>query len=311
MNSRFTRLAIIVVVSLTLLWLVKYILFDHSPVPETTDYSLNIAEARVLARRQPGALPLRLNGMLIGESSFPSSAAIAGDGLFTERPLVFTSFQVAYPDSTIIVDTAHDRAAHTANFSEQGFNDANYEKMQAAMAEARLIVVTHEHLDHIGGIAKSPSLAQIAPRTLLTRSQIQGPTIGLAGFPEGALQQFADFDYDQMHSPAPGLVLIKAPGHSTGSQLVYLTLADGTEYLFVGDIVWHMDAIRRLTGRPRLVSLAFLGEDRAAVAAQIRSLHDLAALHQSEAEGLHFIVAHDADQWRDYTASGLIHVGFE
>ncbi|MEQ9367342.1 MAG: MBL fold metallo-hydrolase [Leptospirales bacterium] len=311
MQSRFARLFTIAAVSIAVIWGIKYYLFDSSAVPENSDYTLNLDEIRALARNQPGALPLQLRGLLIGESSFPRSAAVAGDGLFSNRALVFTAYQAVYPDRTAIIDTAHDRAIHQANFGETGFTQDAYDRMQAAMKAAALIVITHEHMDHVGGIAQSPHLAEITPRTLLTRDQINGPTIGQSGFPEGALSRFRDFDYDRLYSPAPGMVLIKAPGHSTGSQMIYLTLANGEEFLFVGDIVWHMDAIRRLRGRPRFVSLAFLGEDRDQVAAQIRTLHDLGAI-QADARNnrLHIIVAHDAEQWREYLDAGFVQKGF-
>ena len=311
MQSRRTRLVIILAVSFAVIWGVKYYLFDSSPVPDTSDYALDINEIRGLARNQPGTLPVELRGLKVGESQMPATAGVAGDGLFSKRDLVFTSFQVVYPDRTVIVDTAHDESIHTGNFGDTGFHQAAFDQMQDAIKQAALIVITHEHLDHIGGIAKSPHLAEITPRALLTDGQIHGPTIGQAGFPEGALEKFKKFDYDRLHSPAPGIVLIKAAGHSTGSQIIYVTLANGEEYLFVGDIVWHMDAIRRLRGRPRLVSMAFLGEDRDAVAAQIRTLYDLNALLSSpEYSRLHIVDAHDADQWRQYIKTGLIKEGF-
>ena len=61
-------------------------------------------------------------------------------------------------------------------------------------------------------------------------------------------------EYDHYYAAAPGIVLVKAPGHTPGSQLVFVKLASGKELLFIGDVAWHMDQIRQLWYRPRLVT---------------------------------------------------------
>ena len=48
---------------------------------------------------------------------------------------------------------------------------------------------------------------------------------------------FRTIDYDRLYAVAPGVVLVSAPGHSPGSQLVYVRLADYREVLLVGDLV--------------------------------------------------------------------------
>lgn len=102
-------------------------------------------------------------------------------------------------------------------------------------------------------------------------------------------------------------MLVPAAGHTPGSQLVYVRLADGTELLLLGDVAWHMDQLRQLHYRPRLVTDWFLGEDRGAVMAQWRTLHGWITAHPE----VHLVVSHDADQRRELIASGILQDGLE
>jgi hypothetical protein len=45
------------------------------------------------------------------------------------------------------------------------------------------------------------------------------------------------------------MVLIKAAGHTPGSQMVYVVLDSRREYLLIGDAAWHMDGVRQVTGK--------------------------------------------------------------
>jgi len=84
-------------------------------------------------------------------------------------------------------------------------------------------------------------------------------------------------------------------------------LNNGEEYLFVGDIVWSMDNIRKLKGKPYLVNLMFLKENRELVASQIRVLHNLVT---DPANRIHIVVAHDLEQLNEYKEKGIIKDGF-
>jgi len=97
-------------------------------------------------------------------------------------------------------------------------------------------------------------------------------------------------------------VLQKAPGHSVGSQLIYVELANGTRFLFVGDIAWTYENITRQTGRPGLATV-LMSEDRPAVAAQLQAL---AALPHD----VHVIIAHDPVTLAKDLAEGLYRKGF-
>ncbi|MGE6760602.1 MBL fold metallo-hydrolase [Corallococcus interemptor] len=162
-------------------------------------------------------------------------------------------------------------------------------------------VVTHEHFDHCAGIAHSASLDEVASRVHLTDEQLRSPLAEEAGFTAELRARFTPLQYERLHLLRPGVVLIKAPGHTPGTQLVYVRLADGREFLLVGDVAWHQDNIRLPRMHPRLTHWIG-GEDAQAMAHQLQWLHDLLRT----APELHPVVAHDGAQMQDYLRRGLI-----
>jgi hypothetical protein len=83
---------------------------------------------------------------------------------------------------------------------------------------------------------------------------------------------------------------------------VYVELANGKRFLFVGDIAWSFDNITRQTGRPRIATL-LMKEDRPAVAAQVKAIGQLPS-------DVHVIVAHDPLALEKDLQAGLYHKGF-
>ena len=88
-------------------------------------------------------------------------------------------------------------------------------------------------------------------KALLTKTQVdwaqQDPRTLLSA--ENA-KTIKTFDYEKLYRVAPGVALQKAPGHSPGSELVYVRTADGHELLFVGDIAWNEESLRVMKMRP-------------------------------------------------------------
>jgi glyoxylase-like metal-dependent hydrolase (beta-lactamase superfamily II) len=46
------------------------------------------------------------------------------------------------------------------------------------------------------------------------------------------------------------IVVVPAPGHTPGGVIIFVTLADGTRYAFVGDLVWQLEGIALREERP-------------------------------------------------------------
>jgi glyoxylase-like metal-dependent hydrolase (beta-lactamase superfamily II) len=262
-------------------------------------YAIDLAALHAAAVGK-GALPDRIEVERIGDFAFPRTIVVAGGGFHMHR-MVLLAHRVVWPDRSVIVDTAMSPAA-AKKMPGSHFDPGAYGRLQAAMKKASAIVFTHEHEDHVGGVAAAPDQGALANAVLVTREQLDSPRLQRGDFAAGTLEKLHPLAYTGLHTVAPGVVLQHAPGHSPGSQLVYVELASGQRFLFVGDIAWTRDNITLQRGRPYLAKL-LMGEDRPGVAAQLAALAHLPS-------DVHVIVAHDPVALAQDLAAGLYKQGF-
>ena len=287
-----------IAITVVVLLVAKHWLLDTAAAA-SGQYSID-PDALHRAASADGRLPERIEVENIGDFAFPQTLVVAGEG-FHMHPMALLVYRVVWPDHSLIIDTALGPAAAN-KMPGSKFDGAAYARMQAAMKQASAIVLTHEHSDHIGGIASAPDFGSIAPRVRVTREQLDSPQLERGDFGKNSLGLLQPIDYQGLYTLAPGVVLQKAPGHTRGTQLVYVELADGKRFLFVGDIAWTHENIARKIGRPRLPGL-LMKEDRPAVAAQLTALSGLPS-------DIHLIVSHDPVALERDLKAGLYHKGF-
>ncbi|HYR84301.1 MAG TPA: MBL fold metallo-hydrolase, partial [Terriglobia bacterium] len=215
-----------------------------------------------------------------------------------------TVFQVVYGDGYVMVDSGMDQQVH--NFFGRGvvepYDPESAEQVERAVRGARAIIVTHEHGDHVAGVIHTPFASELASKTILTRDQVQTllknpqmPEIKLT--PETA-GRYNVVDYEKYLPFGPGMVLIKAPGHTPGSQMIYVVLGSGREYLLIGDTAWHMDGVRNVRGK----DAPWIQEDETALIAQLNWLN---GLYKTE-KNLFIIASHDDEQRLDLIKRGIL-----
>ena len=264
-----------------------------------------LARVRMAAAVIPGALSSRINYVKLAESHRPLADIIEG-GSKDDYVSARTAFQVVYPTGTVMIDAGMDQAVHKFfGFGrEEPYWPERNAAVQEALKQAKLIVVTHEHGDHVAGVIRSDWRKELAAKTLLTREQVrtlllypQMPEIRLT--PEAA-RDYIVFDYESCLPVAPGLVLIKAPGHTPGHQIVYVRLDSGREYLFIGDVGWTLANVTQLKLRPA-ATMRRISEDATALGHELRWIRQV-----MDQEKLIVIPSHDDVLLQDLAAKQLL-----
>ena len=271
-------------------------------------FSADLTTIRQAAKSMPGALPLRINVVKFAESRRTKNFAIKGA---PREPSIQarTAYQIVYPDGAVMIDSGMDIDVHKffGRGVEEPYFPAEAQKVERALSSAKAIVMTHEHGDHIAGVIRSADFAKLAAKTTITRTQLdtlmsapQMPEIKLTA-EQG--QRFNVVDYQATRAFAPGMALIKSSGHTPGSQMVYVMLQSGKEYVFAGDVAWHMDGVRQVTGK----DAPWITEDEPNMAAELTWLNGL----MRNEPNIAIVISHDEDQRLQYIRDRVLGDGFE
>jgi glyoxylase-like metal-dependent hydrolase (beta-lactamase superfamily II) len=270
MTRRFNRflLILLVLVGLPYYWLlVENRPGDAAPKPVT------IEQLRALASSIPGPAPTEVRMELVGWRHLPGALFAAGTGI-KRRQIGIMAWQLTVPGGKpVIIDTGA-----TSEFGKQldVFHPGVQRRVERAMDGAGLILATHEHPDHLGPLAKrgGKPLRQIAR---LNPGQLpSAPVAGQLVWRErdGLAARIAP---GAPQTVAAGVVVIPAPSHTPGSQMIYARLGDGREYLFAGDIATLVVNWEELRARSRLLGDWLAPEQRSEVYAWLRTIQALKA----------------------------------
>jgi glyoxylase-like metal-dependent hydrolase (beta-lactamase superfamily II) len=304
------RIGIVLLVLIVIAGGAYWYLLADGEVPEATSYKADIAAWRALVANDTAELPNEIRVEVVGRDSIPFGIAQAGGGY---KPFVMarTAFQLNGPAGSVVIDSGMDKeiAAAAQRGENVVYDEAAYGRVIAAMGNASRVAVTHEHPDHIGGVARFPVPERLAERLTLTTKQFEGLRLFAPGGVVPAELANSDIrGLDQAERIAPGVVMIPAQGHTPGNVMFYVKLAGGREVMFLGDVAWTISNIEKPAVRPRLVQDYVMKppEDRAKVAEQIRALHDL----YLGVDALVMVPSHDDEHLKTLIADGVVKVQF-
>jgi glyoxylase-like metal-dependent hydrolase (beta-lactamase superfamily II) len=271
---------------------------------EEQPFAADLAAIRRLAHLLPGAKPVAVNGIRVAASIRPNKFVIAG-GDDTPITMPRTVFQAVYPDGTVMIDSGMDKETHdsfsTPDKREPYFPEA-FAKVQQALNQARMIVLTHFHADHAAGVTQAANYDELAAKTIVSgetaKCLLTTPHKPHLAMTAERVEQLNIVDYRQYLPVAPGMVLIKANGHSADHQMVYIALQSGREILHSVDVGWVMENIRQVRGK----AAPWVKEDVPAVMGQLRWLNSVL---RSE-PNVTLLVTHDDALFDAEAKSGII-----
>ena len=250
-----------------------------------------LSKIRTAAQSIEGDKTKEVRYVIFAESPRTFSATVEGGD---DSPYIQarTAYQLVFPKSTIMIDAGMDEEVHNffGNGEKQPYFSKTNDSVQLALNQSSKIIITHEHGDHVAGVLRSKNYKNLAPKTLLTYQQINTlinkPQMPQLKIDSAQVKDFIAVDFNDILPVAPGVVLIKAPGHTPGEIMVYVQLENGKEYLFTGDVSWSYVGIEEKKQKPK-DQIKRIGEDAKKIQFQLDWLNTLAE------KNIQLIVSHD------------------
>jgi len=306
MRKRKIVSALIVLFLLMSAWIYHFVI-DGS-IPSTSTYEFDISEIRSLADAPVDALPTEIRFEVITHTPAPYFAIRAGGG-FRRVTMVRPAFQIITPAGHYALESGMDfDLAEQFNQSEN-FDEAAWAATQDMVSGALGVMVTHEHPDHVGGVVRHNDPASLVDKLLLTAEQFSGlKNFTRDGKTPASLSNYSPLEPGKYHRIAPGIVMIRAGGHTPGSVIYYIRQQNDEEFLFIGDIAYTINNVLEGVDRARFVRWRMVQpEDRSIIVDQLRALHDLSKAEPT----IYFMPAHEGANLDTLQAQGILTRSFK
>ncbi len=239
---------------------------------------VHIVDLRKLAAIIPGERPGAVTETLLATRLSVGDFVAAGIGL-KRRPLALITWSLPVPgQGPIIIDPAIFPGPGTDQFAH--LNSARLGLVNAETNIASLILQTQGHV----------SAAQLLSNAT-QGSYLVGPNAALVTLQSRAAvtRSAQPGSFTTAQAVAPGVVTIPTPGHAPDTRLIFVQLADGREFLFVGDIAALSENWFEFRLRSHLAALWGAPQDDDETCAWLRTIRQLHA----EAPHMQIVPGHD------------------
>lgn len=233
---------------------------------------LDLAAMRKAALAMPGSRPESISFKVLARRQVPGAVLAAGTGL-RQIDVGVIAWRLNTPDGVIVIDPGLSQA-DAAAIGFKHYDRAARSAVAKWLEQSRLILFTHAHVDHVGLFLDHPAFDSIAGKAVITPTMLNGIS---ALWRENGGRIAQTRSLGPVEAVAPGVVLVQTPGHTPGSEMVFVKLADGREFLFAGDTASLGVNADRPTPRSRLLAEWLAPEDRPAVIGWLKGLKALRA----------------------------------
>jgi glyoxylase-like metal-dependent hydrolase (beta-lactamase superfamily II) len=276
-------LALVLLIGVPFYWL----LLDNRP-GDVPAKPITIEQLRTLAEAMPGAKPAAVEVEQVGFSRVPGNLFAAGSGMKRQLISIMAFRLPVTGGKSVLIDTGLPTRAQ-GEMPLEKFDLKVRARIDTEVRAAGLIVLTHEHVDHLGGVLALNDRA-LLDKVRFNAWQLPGSRwADMQTWPKGPPPPPPSIQPGAPQAIAPGVVVIPAPSHTLGSQMIFVKLADGREFLFTGDIATMAASWQELRARSRLIGDWFAGENRREVYAWLKTIR---ALHAA-APKMQIIAGHD------------------
>lgn len=144
----------------------------------------------------------------------------------------------------------------------------------------KTIFISHSHWDHISGIEDFPGVEvrmPVAERTFIDAHKYPGLVDQMIGQWKVKTFDFTGEPYENFDRSLDlfgdgSIVLVPLPGHTDGSNAMFVNLRSGKRFLFTGDLTWALEGFQLPAERP-WVARKLVDYDEAEVRRSIVKVH--------------------------------------